>query len=225
MDKSVEEEMLKSIKQGDRVVRGRDWKYNDQDGNGPGTVTDRFDLEMKIDGYELEVEWDNNGNCGWYRMGVNGKYDLEIVDYVQKTEKMLGSRIFNAKKFFDFKINCGGKVFDCHKIVLSCQSDVFEAMFANTNMTEANAGEVQIDDIDPEAMETMLDFLYHEEIKDVNLINTKLLFAADKYNVVELVKICIEHLKKSLNQENALDVLYTADLTKKTDLLNAASDF
>ena len=55
--------------------------------------------------------------------------------------------------------------------------------------------------------ETMLYFLYNEEIKDDKLINPNLLFAADKYNIAKLVKICIQHLKKNLSKENALDIL------------------
>ena len=55
--------------------------------------------------------------------------------------------------------------------------------------------------------ETMLYFLYNEEIKDDKLINPNLLFAADKYNIAKLVKICIQHLKTNLSKENALDIL------------------
>ena len=55
--------------------------------------------------------------------------------------------------------------------------------------------------------ETMLYFLYNEEIKDDKLINPNLLFAADKYNIAKLVKICILHLKTNLSKENALDIL------------------
>ena len=65
-------------------------------------------------------------------------------------------------------------------------------MFTNVNMIEAKSGEVEIDDIEADVMETMLHFLYNEEIKDTKLINTSLLLAADKYNIVRLMKICIQ---------------------------------
>ena len=92
------------------------------------------------------------------------------------------------------------------------------------NMTEAKSGEVEIDDIEAEAVETMLYFLYNEKIKDNELINTKLLFAADKYNIASLVKICNQHLKMNLSQENALDVLLCADKLNQKDLLEAATE-
>ena len=225
MANCIEEEMAKVMQIGMRVVRGRDWSSGSLDGYGVGTITDSTLINISNSTVLWNVKWDN-GFHGCFKMGLNGKYELKILDFKpQAARPTLGSVIFKAKKFTDFKIICGGKTFECHKVILGCQSDVFEAMFTNMNLTEANSGEVTIDDIDPNAMETMLDFLYHEEIKNANLINTKLLFAADKYNIGKLVETCIQHLKSNISEENALDILLTADLTNKTDLLEAASKF
>ena len=62
-------------------------------------------------------------------------------------------------------------------------------------------------------------------IKDTKLITPGLLFAANKYNIGKLVKICIEHLKSNLSVDNALDILLAADQTNKDDLLEASKDF
>ena len=142
-----------------------------------------------------------------------------------KQPENIGSWIFNSKKFCDFKIICNGKTFECHKIVLSCQSDVFDTMFANMNMAEAKSGEVEVNDIKAEVMETMLYFLYNQEIKDTKLITGQLLLAADKYNIANLVKLCCQQLKIKLSIENALAILLCADLTNQQDLINAASEF
>ncbi|XP_065945035.1 uncharacterized protein [Magallana gigas] len=62
---------------GTRVRRGRDWRYENQDSKGVGTVIGHTDRV----GWIL-VEWDN-GNQFDYRYGSNGiwaKYDLVICD-------------------------------------------------------------------------------------------------------------------------------------------------
>ena len=67
---------------GVRVVRGPDWEWNDQDG-GEGSVGTVFqigsDTKSPITEPVVLVQWD----CGIkanYRAGMDGKYDLRILD-------------------------------------------------------------------------------------------------------------------------------------------------
>ncbi|XP_067666503.1 uncharacterized protein [Haliotis asinina] len=59
---------------GTRVVRGPDWRWDDQDDGGVGTVINHGE-----DGESLWLSWDN-GFTNVYRYGVNGNYDVLIVD-------------------------------------------------------------------------------------------------------------------------------------------------
>ena len=217
------EEMAKRMKPGVRVVRGKDWnqyQYENQDGYGPGSVLKKH----QVVACWWEVQWDN-GQQGYYRMGANGKYDLKIVDLVKSaTHKTLVSKLFLDKEFMDLKITCNGKTLECHRVVLSCQSDVFRTMFLNMDMKEAKSGEIEINDISSETMETFLYYLYHEEVEE-KVVDTNLLFAADKYNIAGLVKVCNEYLKSNLSVENCLDVLLSAHLMNQKELFRAASDF
>ncbi|WAQ94077.1 MIB1-like protein, partial [Mya arenaria] len=56
---------------GMRVVRGPDWQWDNQDGNGPGTVT-----SIPQPGW-VNVKWDNNPLENAYRYGTAGKYDVQ----------------------------------------------------------------------------------------------------------------------------------------------------
>ena len=58
--------------------------------------------------------------------------------------------------------------------------------------------------------ETLIYFLYNEDIQDKTLVNLNLLYAADKYNVPRLVEICAAYLKLSLYVFNVLDILVAA---------------
>jgi len=73
--------LLSSWRVGDRVARGPDWKWGNQNGvNGSlGTVT-QVNNKRKTDGSEtfgwVRVKWDATGKENNYRMGAEGKIDL-----------------------------------------------------------------------------------------------------------------------------------------------------
>ncbi|KAK7474948.1 hypothetical protein BaRGS_00033835 [Batillaria attramentaria] len=64
------------VEVGDRVKRGRDWAWGNQDGNPPGqgTVTGP---EPGLSGW-WKVHWDSGMEAS-YRVGAEDKYDLEII--------------------------------------------------------------------------------------------------------------------------------------------------
>ncbi|XP_055917431.1 E3 ubiquitin-protein ligase Ufd4 isoform X1 [Eupeodes corollae] len=64
---------LKHITKGARVVRGVDWRWDDQDGSSEGTVTG------EIHNGWIDVKWDH-GVRNSYRMGAEGKYDLKLTN-------------------------------------------------------------------------------------------------------------------------------------------------
>ncbi|XP_048481969.1 probable E3 ubiquitin-protein ligase HERC2 [Plutella xylostella] len=68
-------ELASLMRIGTRVVRGKDWKWGDQDGvpGGEGRVIG----ELGDDGW-VRVAWDNGGTNS-YRMGKEGKYDLKLA--------------------------------------------------------------------------------------------------------------------------------------------------
>jgi hypothetical protein len=63
----------RSLRRGDRVVRGPDWKWENQDGgpDGRGCVKG-----SNGEGW-VKVEWEN-GQTNSYRMGADGAYDLSL---------------------------------------------------------------------------------------------------------------------------------------------------
>ena len=212
--------MASMMKPGVRVRRA-----GDLDGNSPGTVVQNWP------GGVCRVKWDNTGEYQYLHKFLEGKYQLAIINFVKpipsfvKPVPTLASKLFSGKKFSDFKIICDGKTIDCHKTVLGTQSDVFETMFLNIDLNEAKSGEVKIEDFDFDTVETLIYFLYDEEIQDKKLINTKLLYAADKYNVPGLMEMCATFLKCNLFVENALDVLVASHHTNQQDLFKAAANF
>ena len=139
----------------------------------------------------------------------------------------LVEKLYAETELVDMNILCGGKTFQCHKLVLSCQSQIFKAMIENKHLIEKESGVLEIDenDISAETMEQFVYYLYHEKFRDIKMINPELLVAADKYNVCGLLNECSKYFEDNLYLQNALDVLVAAELTNQKDLFDAASRF
>ncbi|KAK3576282.1 hypothetical protein CHS0354_036017 [Potamilus streckersoni] len=71
----VRTQVLKQLVPGARVKRGMDWKWRDQDGIPPGEGIVSGDLH---NGW-IDVTWDAGGSNS-YRMGAEGKYDLQLAE-------------------------------------------------------------------------------------------------------------------------------------------------
>ena len=56
----------------------------------------------------------------------------------------------------DFTIVCKDKKFPVHKLILGARSDVFLAMFQQSNTQEAQTNQVILDDTDPVTVERFL---------------------------------------------------------------------
>lgn len=140
----------------------------------------------------------------------------------------LAAKLYGQNEFADVKIVCNGKKFDCHKLVLICQSDVLKTMIKNKSLIEKQfegVMEIYENDFSSDTMEQILYYLYFQKVKDNKVINTDLMIAADKYNVKGLLDVCTNYLGSNLSEENALNVLVKAELLDQKKLFDAASKF
>ena len=71
---------------------------------------------------------------------------------------ILAKKLYADKELVDLKILCSGKTFECHKVVLSCQSEVFKTMIKNKSLTEKELEVMEIveTDISSDNMEQLL---------------------------------------------------------------------
>ena len=98
----------------------------------------------------------------------------------------LAAKLHGQNEFSDVKIVCNGKKFECHKLVLISQSDVFKTMIKNKSLIEKQfegVMEINENDFSSDTMEQILYYLYFQKVKDNKVINTDLMIAADKYNI------------------------------------------
>jgi len=123
--------------------------------------------------------------------------------------------LFVSGALSDVIVSCNSKEFNCHKVVLAARSSVFRAMFEH-NMEEKKNSAVKVEDVEGDAMEKLLHFIYTSKLDFLDSISFELaarvLAAADKYELPRLKVACEECLSTRLTVENACEVLVLADL-------------
>ena len=96
---------LSKVDIGVKVTRGLDWQWNNQDGNPPGIGT----VTSKLRNGWIDVKWCHGGSYT-YRMGAQGKFDLNIVslDKVDNPDDDLSVTNFESASDYPVSINNTG---------------------------------------------------------------------------------------------------------------------
>jgi hypothetical protein len=163
---------------------------------------------------------------GALKLKCNFTIYVDEISSIENEGSSLCSNMYNllTEGFLqDFNIKCEGKDFLCHQAILATRSDVFKAMLT-TESDEKKKGEVEIKDCSADTIPLLLEFMYTDFIDDDRDYNsTELLILADKYQVVRLKNKCQVALSKTVDKNNAIQLLSIASLySAKVLMLNAA---
>ncbi|XP_057319185.1 speckle-type POZ protein B-like [Microplitis mediator] len=126
-------------------------------------------------------------------------------------------KLYNSQINSDVTFIVGNEKFKAHKIILSARSPVFSAMFTH-KMKENRDNKVAIPDIEPKIFNKLLEFIYTDEINDLDMDAVSLLEAADKYQLLTLKSLCEKSLSKSVSIDNAIALMILADLHNANQL-------
>lgn len=124
----------------------------------------------------------------------------------------------------DIMIHVGNRTIHAHKLVLASCSPYFRAMFTS-EMIECKQTEIKIQDVDEDALATLIDFCYTAQIV-IEESNVQILLpAACLLQLQEIQDICCDFLKKQLDPSNCLGIRAFADQHSCRDLLQIANKF
>ncbi|XP_053320258.1 kelch repeat and BTB domain-containing protein 8-like [Spea bombifrons] len=150
--------------------------------------------------------------------------------YTKSHEKLAGSIMKGLKDLYLAEILCdttivtNGKRFMCHRVVLASISPYFQAMFTSS-LKESKFGEVQLLDIPPSAIETILYFIY-TGLSSLSLDTAQELFVvSSRLQITPMQDLCSNYLINSLNKENCLWIYKMAHCHNHKSLLEAALKF
>ena len=135
--------------------------------------------------------------------------------------------LVNNPQFSDFKIACSdGITINAHKCILMAfgndgteeakPSQFFRSMI-ESQMQESQNGEMRVADINSTTMLELMRFIYAGKVDHLYNRASELLIVADKYDITELKKVCIEALEQQLSEENVVELLkitYILDIVK-----------
>jgi len=114
-------------------------------------------------------------------------------------------------KHSDVVLTCKGKKFNCHKAILGARSAVFRRMF-DVDMEEATSGLVEINDVEPDIIDAMVEYIYTgkttKQVEDLS----KLVYVGDKYELKGLVEVCFQKFNISQDDDKlVVRMLFLAD--------------
>uniref|UniRef100_A0A915PR54 BTB domain-containing protein n=1 Tax=Setaria digitata TaxID=48799 RepID=A0A915PR54_9BILA len=121
-------------------------------------------------------------------------------------------QLLESGDFSDFSLNVGRRSFKCHKAILSARSPFFQAMFRDQTNQESLRGEVNLEDITPETMACILEYIYKDNCSESSKRTLEILAAADRFCLDRLKSLCQEALAKDLSPNNFCERLRAADL-------------
>lgn len=127
-------------------------------------------------------------------------------------------KAFSSSEHTDVILKCGDKSIPAHKAILSCRSEVFQAMFRN-NLKESQEGVVDIVDVETPVFEKLINYIYTENLTVETMKSVCNIYkAAHKYSIEALKQRCIHFIKGNLETDQACEVLIMADLYQDSEL-------
>lgn len=147
----------------------------------------------------------------------NENYVTELVrasvseenEFSSETEDFLNFWYSNFSLHADINLRCGSVSIPAHKSVLSAYSPVFASMFENST----NEDYIDIDYIDAPILQAILTYMYTGHIANLtHSLASHLLFAADKYQLKQLKRVCSNYLKRNLNVNNIIGIIVLGDI-------------
>lgn len=104
--------------------------------------------------------------------------------------------LYDSRELSDIQLKVGHHKFDAHRLVLCMNSDVFKTMLTSSTWPEAQSRRIvlQEDAECVEAFEDFLKYLYNGKVQLDGVSVLPLLVLADKYNVSDLSRSCLEYM-------------------------------
>jgi len=130
--------------------------------------------------------------------------DPENVKQELAYRKKVGQNMLelHSNGHFDITIQVEDKKFYANKFTLMAHSDVFERMFSCPNSTEAHTGIINIEDSKPEVIDSLIRWIYHVEVLNINEVAAGLYRVADKYGIGLLKEQCMKVMITDLSIEH-----------------------
>ncbi|XP_006011628.1 kelch-like protein 40 [Latimeria chalumnae] len=132
--------------------------------------------------------------------------------------------LLDSNRFVDCVLKIKEKELPCHRLVLAACSPYFRAIFLS-DLEESKKREVNLEDVDPEVMSSIVNYIYTSEI-EINDQNVQDIFAAaSMFQIPSIFTVCVSFLQKRLGLSNCLAIFRLGLMLDCPRLAVAARDF
>lgn len=131
--------------------------------------------------------------------------------YISPFGRELG-QLLDSSDFSDFTLHVGRRSFRCHKAILSARSPFFQGMFRNQSNQENVSGEATLEDVTPEAVSAILEYIYKDSCSELTKQPMEIMAAADRFCLDRLKLQCQEVLVRDMTVANVCERIRAADL-------------
>lgn len=160
------------------------------------------------------------------RPQYSGQCDLRLFqmkDHCKESFSVM-NQLRKDKQLCDITFLVGSQSFQAHRVILASVSPYLRAMFT-CGMKESSQHEIELRDIDPKAMDFLIDYAYTGEVM-ISIDNVQdLLPAAGILQLKELKDACCSFLGDHMDVTNCLGIKQFADLHSCPKLLRQANRF
>ncbi|XP_023407183.1 kelch-like protein 4 isoform X2 [Loxodonta africana] len=200
----------------------------------PKTVTEEnlFKEACEKRSQDLEMITDNNiedstarlDTCHPEEMNVGRSEEyFHAVNHAEKTLHKMGNYL-KEKQLCDVLLIAGDLRIPAHRLVLSAVSDYFAAMFTN-DVLEAKQEEVKMEGVDPNALNSLVQYAYTGVLQLKEETIESLLAAACLLQLTQVIEVCSNFLIKQLHPSNCLGIRSFGDAQGCMELLKVAHKY
>ncbi|XP_067086044.1 kelch-like protein 30 [Osmerus mordax] len=141
--------------------------------------------------------------------------NVDDLDFCQSTHAQSvldGLRsLCSHPKLVDVTLSARGRDFPCHRGVLALCSSYFRSMFSG-DFVESIAARVELQDVDPDVLSTLLDFAYTGKLT-INQGNVEgLMHTSSQLQFQAVRAVCGRYLKNQIDATNCLGILEFGEL-------------
>lgn len=133
--------------------------------------------------------------------------------------------LLNENKLIDCILKVGDRSIPCHRLILAACSPYFRELFFSEDGKEADRREVVLENLDPNIMEVIVNYMYSAEI-DINDNNVQDIFAvANRFQIPSVFTVCVNYLQKMLTKKSCLAIYRLGLMLNCARLAIAARDY
>ena len=130
--------------------------------------------------------------------------------------------LHNERDFTDFKLVTGGKVVECHRVVIAMNSPVLKAML-KSQMKETTEKQIELNTISPHAMDNLVEYMYSGKTRIQKQNLKDVIEAADYLQMDGLKQLCTDQAPDVLEVNNVLSWFKLSDIMHLSELHSQCS--